>query len=54
MLVLHVTLVRAISDSGATDHMSGVRNLFSTLFTYPFGLAPEIALGDDSMVMASG
>ena len=44
-----LTHVRTISDSGATDHMSRVWDLF----TYPLGLAPEVALGDDSMVMAS-
>jgi len=49
-----LTHVRAISDTGATDHMSGVMDLFSTLFTYPIGLALEVTLGDDSMVMASG
>ena len=49
-----LTHVRAISDTGATDHMSEVMDLFSTLFTYPIGLAPEVTLGDDSRVMASG
>jgi len=49
-----LTRVLAISDTGATDHMSGVKDLFTTLFSFPIGLVREVTLGDDSVVMASG
>ena len=44
----------AISDTGATDHMSGVRSLFSKLFSFQSEDKPMISLGDDSVIPAEG
>ena len=44
----------AVSDTGATDHMSGVRALFSVIFSFPSKERPMISLGDDSVIPAEG
>ena len=52
--VTHVKPDTAICDSGATDTMTGVKDLFSRLYRFPRDAAPTISLGDNSTIHASG
>jgi hypothetical protein len=50
-----ITHVRtAVSDTGATDHMSGVKELFYVLFPFSNQDAPKVCLGDNSTIQATG
>ena len=53
-IVTHVKPDTAICDSGATDTMTGVKDLFSSMYRFPRDAAPTIILGDNSTIHAAG